>query len=177
MSGTENLYIIDTSSLIQIKDRYPVRTLPGIWDDLNTLIVNKRLIAPEEVKKEILDGNDVLVPWVHEHDRMFRSNRHLIALTRIPVLEKFPEIANYNTEKRHHADPFVIALGMKIRDNPQKALITFEPVIVSDEKSDLVKNPKLPVSQVKKIPDVCAHFGLRCINHLEMFKQEGFRFH
>jgi len=177
MSAVENLYIIDTSSLIQIKDRYPARKLPGLWADLNTMIVNKRLIAPEEVKKEILDGDDELVPWVHDHTPMFHDNSSLIGITQNPVLEKFPEMANYNSEKRHHADPFVIALGLALTANPQKSLVSYNPIIVSDEKSDLIKNPKLPFSQIKKIPDVCDYFGLKCIDHLEMFKIEGFRFH
>jgi len=100
----------------------------------------------------------------------------LIESTQNIVLKTFPKMAKEDSEKPN-ADPFVVALALTIREGPQQALISFNPIILSDEKSDLVKNPKLPFSQIKKIPDVCNHFELKCINHLEMFKLEGFRFH
>jgi hypothetical protein len=176
MSENPNLYIIDTSSLIQIKDHYDRRILPGIWKDLEQLIIDQRLIAPEELKKEILEGDDSLVPWVHKHARMFYPNGDLIESTQNIVLKRFPKMAKEDSEKPN-ADPFVVALALTISEDPQQALISYNPIVVSDEKSDLLKNPKLPPSQVKKIPDVCGYFRLECINHLEMFKLEGFRFH
>lgn len=176
MSENLNLYIIDTSSLIQIKDHYDRRILPGIWRDLEHLIIDQRLIAPEEVKNEILFGDDSLVPWVQKHDRMFYPNGDLIGLTQNVVLNKFPQMAKEDSEKPN-ADPFAVALALMISQGPQQSLISFNPIVVSDEKSDLIKNPKLPFSQIKKIPDVCDFFKLKCINHLEMFKTEGFRFH
>lgn len=176
MSENLNLYIIDTSSLIQIKDHYDRRILPGIWKDLEQLIIDQRLIAPEEVKNEILYGDDSLVPWVQNHVRMFYPNSDLIGLTQSVVLKEFPRMAKEDSEKPN-ADPFVVALTLMISQGPQQSLISFNPIVVSDEKSDLIKNSKLPSSQIKKIPDVCNHFDLKCINHLEMFKLEGFRFH
>jgi hypothetical protein len=176
MTENLNLYIIDTSSLIQIKDHYDRHILPGIWKDLEQLIIDQRLVAPEEVKNEILDGDDNLVSWVQRHSRMFYPNGDLIGLTQNDVLKKFPHMAKEDSEKPN-ADPFVVALAFMISQGPQQALISHNPIVVSDEKSDLVKNPKLPFSQIKKIPDVCSHFELKCINHLEMFKTEGFRFH
>jgi len=176
MSENPNLYIIDTSSLIQIKDHYDRRILPGIWKDLEQLIIDQRLIAPEEVKNEILDGDDSLVKWVHDHARMFYPNGDLIESTQNIVLKTFPKMAKEDSEKPN-ADPFIVALALTISEGPQQALISYNPIVVSDEKSDLIKNPSLPFSQVKKIPDVCEHFKLKYINHLEMFKIEGFRFH
>jgi hypothetical protein len=176
MSNNPNLYIIDTSSLIQIKEHYDWRILPGIWKDLEQLIIDQRLVAPEEVKNEILDGDDSLINWVHDNVRMFYANGDLIESTQNIVLKTFPKMAKEESEKPN-ADPFVVALALTISEGPQQVLISYNPIVVSDEKSDLIKNPKLPFSQIKKIPDVCGHFNLKCINHLEMFKVEGFRFH
>jgi hypothetical protein len=171
-----NLYIIDTSSLIQIKDHYDRRILPGIWKDFEHLIIDQRLIAPEEVRKEILEGDDSLVPWVQRYARMFYPNGDLIGLTQNVVLKQFPRMAKEDSEKPN-ADPFVVALAIMMNQGPQQSLISYNPIVVSDERSDLIINPKLPSYQIKKIPDVCNHFRLRCINHLEMFKAERFWFH
>lgn len=59
----ENKYVIDSSSLIDLKRKYPVDVFPGVWEKIDDLIVSNRLIAPEEVFNEIENGDDELVPW------------------------------------------------------------------------------------------------------------------
>jgi hypothetical protein len=73
MPEIDHLYIIDSSSLIEIKRRYPISTLPGIWEDLHALVQRDQLIAPMEVKREILQGDDELVEWAKTHEKMFKE--------------------------------------------------------------------------------------------------------
>ena len=177
MPETDNLYIIDTSSFIEIKRRYPKDTLPGIWADLHALSLRDQLIAPVEVMREIFQRDDELTEWAKEHDKIFREiDGSMWEKARI-VITKFPRMAEYDSAKNAHADPFIIGLALLLTDPSQSRFSRREVFVVSDEKSDLEKNPKLPFSQIKKIPDVCGYFKLHCINHLEMFKIEKFRFH
>jgi hypothetical protein len=63
MSHPDNpvfLYVVDTSFLIEIHKRYPEKTLPGIWKDLDALIREGRVIAPEYVRSEINRQDDEL---------------------------------------------------------------------------------------------------------------------
>ena len=177
MPLTDNLYIIDSSSLIEIKRRYPRRTLPGIWDDLNALCLADQLVAPVEVKNEILQRDDELKKWIEDHDKIFWENDFPILEKTREVLAIFPEMSDFNSQNNAQADPFLIGLAMVLTDRTQHRFEKREVIVVSEELSDLEKNSKLPFSQIKKIPDVCNHFELKCINHMEMFKLEGFRFH
>jgi len=55
-----NIYIIDTSSLIEMKNRYPKKNFPSLWEKVEELISKNRLISPLEVRKEIEKGDDEL---------------------------------------------------------------------------------------------------------------------
>jgi hypothetical protein len=177
MPETDHLYIIDSSSLIEIKRRYPKDMLPGIWADLHTLVQRDQLIAPIEVMREIFQRDDELTEWAREHDKMFKEIDDDVWESAKSVVAEFPQIADYNSAKSVHADPFVIGLAMVLTNPSQSRLSRREIFVVTDEKSDLFKNPKLPSSQIKRIPDVCGMFKLNCISHLELFKIERFRFH
>jgi hypothetical protein len=93
------------------------------------------------------------------------------------VVDTFPLIANPDSTKNAHADPFIIGLALILTDPSQARIMRRDVFVVSDERSDLIKNPKLPSSQIKRIPDVCRYYKLKWINHLEMFKMEKFRFY
>jgi len=67
------LYVVDTSFLIEVHKRYPEKTLPGIWKDIESLIHVGRIVAPEFVKKEINRQDDDLKEWVNNHSEMFES--------------------------------------------------------------------------------------------------------
>jgi hypothetical protein len=178
MSGPEHpvfLYVVDTSFLIEVHKRYPEKTLPGIWNDLEALIREGRIVAPEYVKSEINRQDDDLKDWVNDHYEMFENiSPELLATTGI-VVNRFTRTAHAMSLKPDHADPFVIGLAMKLGTQAR-----FEPrtiVVVAEEKSKLAENADLRDAEIEKIPDVCRKFGIPCLSHLEMFKREGFRFY
>jgi len=178
MSDSEepfSLYVVDTSFLIEVHKRYPQKLLPGIWKDIETLIGAGRIIAPIKVKNEINQQDDELKDWVNDHDSMFRSLGSELLETTSIVVDKYPRTAKPTSQNIHHADPFVIGLALKVMR--QSTLNTRIISVVAEEKSKLAKNPTLREEEIEKIPDVCQKLGIRCITHLEMFKQEGFRFY
>lgn len=169
------LYVVDTSFLIEVHRRYPEKMLPGIWMDIEALIRVGRIVAPEYVKSEINRQDDDLKDWVNNHNEMFESiGMELLATTGV-VVNRFPRTAHAMSLKPDHADPFVVGLALKLAKQS-----CFEPrtvVVVAEEKSKLDGNPDLRDAEIEKIPDVCQKCGIACIGHLEMFKQEGFRFY
>jgi hypothetical protein len=178
MSETEQplfIYVADTSFFIEIHKRYPQKTLPGIWKDIEALIHAGRIVAPVKVRDEINQQDDELKDWVNNHPEMFKPiGRELLETTAI-VVNKYPRTAKPSSQKPHHADPFVIGLAMKMRR--VRSLAPREIVVVAEEKSMLAKNPDLREEEIEKIPDVCSRMDIPCVGHLEMFKGEGFRFY
>jgi hypothetical protein len=169
------LYVVDTSFLIEVHKRYPEKMLPGIWNDIEVLIHDGRIVAPEYVKSEINRQDDDLKDWVNNHNEMFESIGPELLVTTGVVVNRFIRTAQASSQKPDHADPFVVGLAMKLAKQSR-----FEPrtiVVVAEEKSKLAGNPGLRDAEIEKIPDVCEKLGISCLSHLEMFKREGFRFY
>src|SRR5208283_1458123 len=169
------LYVADTSFLIEIHKRYPERTLPGIWRDLDALIHEGRVVAPEYVRTEINRQDDDLTGWVNRHGKIFEDTSAELWATTGIVVNRFPRTAHALSQRADHADPFVIGLAMRMEKQARLEPRTI--VVVAEEKGKLVENPILRDNEIEKIPDVCQKLGIPCITHLEMFKREGFRFY
>ncbi len=176
MHGNENLYIIDSSSLIELQRRYPPDIFPTVWEHIHDLAIAGRLIAPVEVKKELLEGYDILLQWVTDHDFVFREFDDDFIVKTQEILKQFPRIADSESDKLYHADPFVVALALTMKERPQQTLIKYRICVVTNEKGKLIGNPNLHQNNMKKIPDVCTHFGIDCIDHFGMFREENWLF-
>ena len=87
------IYIVDTSFLIEVHKRYPLKMLPGIWKDMETLIRSGRIIAPIKVKDEINQQDDELTDWVNNHDEMFKPLNNELLETTALVVNKYPRTA------------------------------------------------------------------------------------
>jgi len=64
-------YVLDTSSLIELKNKYRPATFKRLWTNFNELCDKRVIISVREVRKEIEKGSDMLVDWVAEHSSMF----------------------------------------------------------------------------------------------------------
>lgn len=66
------MYIIDTNVLIEAKNRYYAFDLaPGFWEWLDLHHHEGTLASIEQVKSEIIRGNDKLSEWAKEHPDFF----------------------------------------------------------------------------------------------------------
>ena len=70
---TNNVYIVDTSSLVKLNRNNPIDVFPSIWDKLKLLSDNNRLIAPKEVFNEIKQNDDMLSKWAKQQKKMFKK--------------------------------------------------------------------------------------------------------
>ena len=151
-------YSIDTSALIEgyIRD-FPPDVFPPVWSKLDELIDGGVLRATEEVLYELEKKDDKVYEWACHHEHMF-----------VPINERIQEAVKFilrdytrliDTRKnRSGADPFVIAL----------ALVEGLSVVTAENLSGSLERPK--------IPDVCRALSIRCLNMLELFREQGWCF-
>ncbi|MBI3034075.1 DUF4411 family protein [Candidatus Woesearchaeota archaeon] len=162
---TDNMYIIDTSSLVKLNRNNPIDVFPSIWDKLKFLVDNNRLIAPREVHNEINQNDDMLSKWAKTQKKMFKApTLRQIELVQ-EILKDYPSLID--TERKYDADPWVIALAIELSSRPQKTILTIKRIVVTEEK--------LRGTQVK-IPYVCSQKSIEAIDIVELFRAERWKF-
>ena len=146
-------YSIDTSALLEAWARhYPPDVFPTLWQQIENLISAGRLLAIDEVVRELERKSDDLHDWAKQHAGMFISTDQAIMQRAGEVVNQFPSLAEPQSQ-RGKADPFVIALAM------ERSL-----TVVTAEHS----KPTKP-----RIPDVCRQLQVPCVSLIELFRREG----
>jgi len=164
-----DVYCIDTSSLIEMKDRYPIDVFVDLLPKMESLIKEGRLIAPMEVKREIERGDDELKKWVTGKKRLFvKPDVKQIKKVK-EILRDYPFLAKSEEVAASNADPWLIALAI-VRDEEEHEKLfkhlKHKHVVVTEESPT---NPQ-------KIPAVCRNYNIECINLLEFFRRLGWKF-
>ncbi len=156
MNGAQ-IYCIDSSSLIDgYRSIYPHNIFIGLWDKIDGLVQQQRLIAPEQVYKELIDQDDDLAGWIKDRRQMFiapDSDQDAVIRT---IALNFPQLTR-TVLLADPADPWVVALA-KVRGC----------LVVSEEKGRSHTNPK--------IPQICERFRVSHIPFLSIVKAEGWVF-
>lgn len=155
------IYVFDTNSLSNLKHFYP-GIFKSVWQGLETLIKNGELISTREVWKEMERGNS------NKHtNHFFKTHKEIFTMPTAAELQFVAEIFQHKhfqmligEQQRLKgtpvADPFVIACA-KIKGG----------TVVTEEQLK---------PHAAKIPNVCQHFNIPCIN-LETFMQhQGWSF-
>ena len=150
------IYVFDTSSLRSLQHFYP-SVFKSIWDGLDVLIQQKNLISTREVWNEIERQNvsaDVLA-WAKQNKQIFTtpSAAELQFVAQIFQIKHFQNLIGEQQRLKGTpvADPFVIVCA-KIKSG----------TVVTEEQLK---------PHAAKIPNVCAHFSVPCID-LEKFMQQ-----
>jgi hypothetical protein len=159
-------YLLDSNTLIEAKNRYyQMRFCPGYWTWLTRTKEAGRLASVESVSTELRRGNDELAQWVTTQANLFLPESdeatqgafaeiaaHIAGqavIMKVGALEEF----------LGGADPWLIA----------KARVTGHTV-VTHERLDANNRRKF------LIPNVCAHYGVECINTFDMLDRLDARF-
>jgi hypothetical protein len=161
----KNFYIIDSCSLIDLNRHNPIDVFPSLWGKISILIDSEMMISHIEVFNEITQKDDTLTNWLKKHKKMFKEFSQKQAEIVKEILKQYPSFVKKDTS--FDADPWLIALAKEVQDDPQKTLFNVKRLIVTEES--------LAGNKVK-IPFVCKSFGIECINRIEMFRQEGWKF-
>ena len=162
---TNNVYIVDTSSLVKLNRNNPIDVFPSIWERLKLLSDNNRLIAPKEVFNEIKQNDDMLSKWAKQQKKMFKEPTQRQITIVQEILKDYPALID--AERKYDADPWVVALAIEMSSNQQTTLVTIKRIVVTEEK--------LRGNQIK-IPFVCNQKSIEAIDVVELFRTEGWKF-
>jgi Domain of unknown function (DUF4411) len=154
-------YVFDNSPLSTLFRNYYRRTFRTLWERFDELVANNRLVSTREVLREIEDGPiESLRDWANQNRELFatptaKEGAFVARIYRVPHFQQ-------NIEQRkllrggRIADPFVIARAAC----EDRAVVTIE-----------VMKPN-----AVKIPNICAHFNVRCLSLPEFMEAEGWTF-
>jgi hypothetical protein len=155
------IYVFDTSSLSKLKHFFP-GVFKSVWTGLDALVLSGHLISTREVWNEIERGD------VDAHTNNWLKLRKQIFTTPTgPELQfvaqifQTPHFQALIGEKQRLmgtpvADPFVIACA-KVRGG----------TVVTEERLK---------PQAAKIPNVCQHFSVPCMDLETFMQQQGWSF-
>lgn len=153
------MYVFDTSGLIALMGFFPSR-FPTLWQNIGQLISLRKFVSVKEVYREIEDRGDGLFDWAEENKTIFYAPT-MDEATFIAEIFKISHFQQAMAKQKQlnggaFADPFVIA----------KARVD-KGIVVTQEK---IK------ANASKIPNICQHFSVGCIDLEKMMEQEGWSF-
>jgi hypothetical protein len=162
---TNNVYIIDSSSLIELNKHHAMDVFVSVWKNLSELIKNDRLIAPREVLKEIENFDDSLAKWSKKQKKLFKNpTKKQIEIVQ-EILKEYPSIVNIDA--KNSADPWVIALAIEQSTNRQQTLFQIKRIVVTEEK---LRGNKV------RIPYICLNKNIESIDVVDLFRTENWKF-
>lgn len=154
-------YVFDTSAFVVLKNYYPT-TFSTLWSHIDTLAGNGTIVSVREVFNELHNYNDVdfIQDWAKQHKAIFAkpSNDELLVVQQILAIPHFQTLIGNKAILKGTpvADPFIVAAG-KVKD----------ATVVTHEKFK---------PNAAKIPNVCQHFGVVCVNLESFMTQQGWTF-
>jgi hypothetical protein len=87
-------YVIDTSALIDLKP-YPKDIFKSVWKNVEKLITDGRLIAPSEVREELLKQRDEIQQWAKTQKFFIQLTPDLFLLAQT-ITKHFPRLIDPN---------------------------------------------------------------------------------
>ncbi|MCX6270049.1 MAG: DUF4411 family protein [Bacteroidetes bacterium] len=114
---TNDVYIIDMSSLKELHDRYPKSLFPTIWQHITSLIQNEQLHSHIEALREIrntMNPKDKLLLWSIRNKNIFSGMDDCQIDTLSQIKSKFNQGYWNNNMNRPApwADPYLIAMAI-----------------------------------------------------------------
>lgn len=155
MVGLVVTYSLDTSALIEPwTRRYPPDVFPGVWSWLEARISIGEVRAIDEVRTELERQDDALLAWCRVQANLFAVPDDAVQSALVDVLRKFPTMADHERD-RSVADPWVVAHALA----KGLTLVTYE---------------QMGKQARPKIPNACAHFGIRVASMVDLLRETGF---
>jgi len=164
------IYVFDTSSLRSLQHFYP-SVFKSIWDQLDALAEQGQLISTREVFNELERQavSEEVLHWAKARKHLFvtPTNPELKFVADIFKIKHFQGLigAQQRLKGTPVADPFVIACA---RVN--------HATVVTEEGWQHGGKPLTLKPHAAKIPNVCDHFKIACIDLEEFMHQQGWAF-
>jgi hypothetical protein len=156
------IYVFDNNTLAGIFRHYYRDFLPSFWTRFDTMVASGEVCSVREVHNEIkqLTRKDDLEAWAKANPGFFHdpSPAELQFITQI---YRVPHFSNSISQQKllkggPFADPFIIA----------KAHVSRGTVVTMEKRTP----------NAAKIPNICDHFKISCINLREFLKQNNWSY-
>jgi hypothetical protein len=146
-------YCIDTSALIAAwYERYKPNRFPKLWEQLDQLITEGRLMSSTLVLRECSkQRSEELHGWLKPREAMFATPDETVQGQVDHIVNTYTALVAAGKEK-FQADPFVIA----------QAKVNGYTVITEETG----------IGSLGKIPGVCAAMKVECINLMQLIDEE-----
>ncbi|MDH5784871.1 MAG: DUF4411 family protein [Chromatiales bacterium] len=155
------IYVFDTSSLSKLKHFYP-DVFKSVWLGIDGQVGSGKLISTREVWNELERGDpgQHVNQWLKDRKHIFTTPgiEELMFVSKIFEVKHFQALIGEQQRLKGTpvADPFVIACAH-----------VNNGVVVTEEKYK---------ENAAKIPNVCAHFGIGCVDLETYMKAQGWSF-
>ncbi len=154
------IYVFDSNTLITLFKYYYPSRFPSLWEKFTQAVASQNIISVREVKNEISQYDDVLSDWTKQHPDFFAppDSAELRFVAQIFAIPHFQSVVRKQEQLQGKpvADPFVIAKASVL----QGCVVTEE--IFKPNSS--------------RIPNICQHFGVSCLNLEGFMHQENWTF-
>jgi len=166
MTGGSRVYVLDSNVFIQAaQSYYPQKLVPCFWEALVEHAKRGHILSIDRVKNELDRGKDELSAWANDHfANYFRK-------TDEPrIVEAYGKISQWLEKHERYKDE---AKRNFLSNEVDGWLIAFAMahgyIVVTHEQSSPQSMKKI------KIPDVCSHFEVECINPFMMLRKLDIR--
>ena len=154
------MYVFDTSPLSSLFKHFYRSRFPTLWEQFDALVVDGSVTSTREVARE-------LDRYAQADQQWMKANRSIFTTPTAGEGEFVREIYRvrhfrHNIEMKKiqkgglNADPFVIA----------KAAVNRGTVVTLESETP----------NAAKIPNICRHFDVRCMNLEKFMEREGWQF-
>ncbi|QIO55166.1 DUF4411 family protein (plasmid) [Rhizobium leguminosarum bv. trifolii] len=155
------MYVFDTSPVSTLFKNYYRSRFPSLWSLFDEMVADGRIVSTREVGREIADGPvEAARSWATDNQHIFT----------VPVADEGAFVGKIFSVSHFHqnieqqkllkggklADPFVIA---------KAAVMGFTVVTVEAYKENSAK-----------LPNICEHFGVPCLDLERFMEEEGWTF-
>lgn len=154
MPPASTLYMVDTCSFTELRRTYPRPAFDAVWRLVESVADDGRLLSVVEVLIELNAQDDEVAVWANARQELFLPLTEDIQAKAREILASHPTLLDIK-RKKSSADPFLIAA----------AIIRSATVVTQEKRSG--GPPSV------KIPDVCAVYGVPCVNLLRVLQAEG----
>ena len=164
------IYVFDTGSIRALQHFYP-SIFKNIWNQIENLANEGDFISTRESLRELEQQaiSDELFSWVTNHKHLFTtpSSTELEFVAEIFRVKHFQGLigAQQRLKGMPVADPFVIACAKANGGT-----------VVTEEGWLHPSDSLTPKPNAAKIPNVCVHFKIPCINLEAFMKAQSWKF-
>ena len=147
-------YTFDTCVFIELFRRYPEDIFVSIWELIEGMLLENRIIIIKDVVDELSRIHDKVYEYVKERKKNIFELTEDVQVILKNIIIRFPDWVNpYNMSNA--ADPCLVALGK-----------TFNLKVITQET---IKGNKL------RIPYICNKIDVRCGNLIDFLRENRVR--